>query len=169
MSRGTTKPIEDRFWSKVDKRGPDECWLWTGARAGPDASAGEGYGHLYGGRRGEGNIRANRLSYILANESIPDDLFVLHKCDNQKCVNPTHLFLGTQKENIEDANRKGRLSRGTSRYNAKLSECDIWNIRIEYAKGDISQRALAKFFAVAQQHISDIVVGNRWKHVVAEP
>lgn len=98
---GKRTTLVDRFWSKVDKTG--ECWEWRGA------IAKSGYGHINRGRRGEGVIRCHRLSWELANQrSIPDGLYVLHKCDNPKCVRPDHLFLGTPTDNMRDMAAKGR-------------------------------------------------------------
>jgi len=92
------KTVEERFWAKVDKT--DSCWVWTGATL----------------RRGYGQIRipvkkakqAHRLSWEIHNGPIPDGMLVCHKCDNPPCVNPAHLFLGTQSDNNKDCVRKGR-------------------------------------------------------------
>jgi len=154
-----TTPLEERFWNKVQKT--EGCWLWTGA-----CNPG-GYGHLSRGGRGDGHITASRLSYILAHGEIPEEQLVLHKCDNRICVNPGHLFLGTYKDNMQDASQKGRICHGENIHNSKLSECDISNIRIEYAKGDVSQAALAKFFDVNQATIWSIISGKTWKRVAA--
>jgi hypothetical protein len=94
--------LEDRFWAKVDKSG--ECWVWTGSRNWA------GYGYL-GAVRGHGRqLAAHRVSWELANGSIPEGLHVLHHCDNPPCVRPEHLFVGTRSDNLSDAGRKGRLS-----------------------------------------------------------
>lgn len=100
----TTKriPIDRRFWPKVLKAGPDECWLWTGA------VAGFGHGRIgRGGHRG-GAMCAHRLSWEIHNGPVPDGLCVLHRCDVPTCVNPSHLFLGTRPENMADMTAKGR-------------------------------------------------------------
>lgn len=90
-----TRPLEERFWSKVDKRGPDDCWLWTGALNGS-----MGYGTIQRGGRGEGQVRAHRLSWELAHGPIPEGLIIDHLCRTPRCVNPGHMELVTFRENI---------------------------------------------------------------------
>ena len=95
------KPVA-RFWEKVDVRGPDECWEWHGCRFLP------GYGHL--GRWGdEWSVYAHRVAFEIANDGIPDGLFICHNCDNPPCCNPAHLWAGTAKDNIQDSIRKGKF------------------------------------------------------------
>lgn len=105
------KTIEERFWAKVDKDGPvpehmphlGACWVWTASKLN------SGYGQFGIG----GKLRyAHRLSWEMERGEIPDNLCVLHSCDNPPCVRPEHLFLGTRRENSSDCQRKGRLARG---------------------------------------------------------
>lgn len=97
------KSVAARFWPKVKRAGPDECWLWTASR-----STG-GYGRFHYGPGTQWH-NAQRISWILERGPIPDGLFVLHMCDTRLCVNPAHLFLGTHRDNVFDAVRKGRYS-----------------------------------------------------------
>lgn len=93
------RPLIDRFWSRVNRGHPDHCWTWEGLKS-------KGYGYLCH----EGiYIRAHRLSYEIHNGEIPKGLLICHHCDEPSCVNPVHLFLGTNRDNMIDALRKGRL------------------------------------------------------------
>lgn len=100
MPRGRTPiPIADRFWPKVDKLGPDDCWIWNGSEHG------RGYGGFsYQGR----SVPAQRIAWMLEYGDPPRHLFVCHRCDVPKCVNPAHLFLGTHQDNMDDMAAKGR-------------------------------------------------------------
>lgn len=91
--------IEIRFWEKVDKRGPDDCWLWTGS------ADRDGYGRQRVGNRPR---LAHRVSYALEHGDIPKGLLILHRCDTPACVNPAHLRAGTQQENMAERDAKGR-------------------------------------------------------------
>jgi len=98
-----TATTAERFWAKVDVCAPDDCWLW---KAGTSA---HGYGRFW---VNGGNVQAHRFAYELTNGPIPDCLSALHSCDTPGCCNPKHLFLGTQKDNMQDAVAKGRMATG---------------------------------------------------------
>lgn len=142
------KEAEARFWKRVDIKGPDDCWEWLGPLRG------KGYGYL--GIDGK-KIKANRFAWIITNGPIPEGRLVLHKCDNTKCVNPSHLYLGSHADNVSDrcARYEGMIGRG-SRFN----EEDIQRIKLLYSKG-ITQRKIAQELNVSQPYISLIIHGNR--------
>lgn len=109
---------EARFWSKVDKKGEDECWPWL---TGCDA---DGYGQFW---RNNVNERANRVVWELIHGEIPKDqwgftLYVLHTCDNPKCCNPKHLWIGTPGDNTKDTSRKGRARGGPNTWERVFRE-----------------------------------------------
>lgn len=91
------RPLADRFWEKVQKT--DTCWTWGGSRHY------RGYGFIRSGRT---NVLAHRVAWELTNGSIPENMLVCHTCDNTSCVNPEHLFLGSQSDNMRDMTAKGR-------------------------------------------------------------
>lgn len=145
--------LEERFWDKVDKRGPDDCWEWQGSMT-------RGYGMI---RVGKGTQRAHRVSWEMANGPIPEGMNVLHHCDNPSCVNPAHLFLGTQADNVHDMQAKERKAdlHGKRNGRARLTEQDVYKIR-EMIKQGISQRVIAKEYGVTFQEIGNINTGVSW-------
>lgn len=168
-SKRPTRPLSERFWPKVQRAGPAECWGWTGA------TNGVGYGKLQSGRRGEPALYAHRVAYKLAYGDVPDGLFVLHRCDNPSCVNPQHLFLGTNLDNVRDMTRKGRQrhvgSKGEHNGNAKLTLPQVIEIRTEYRVapkskcGYVAQgtlKRLAARYGVTAANICSIGRGMTW-------
>lgn len=148
---------ETRFWDHVMKT--ESCWLWTGATT----PAGYGVGSI--GRR---YIRAHRLAWILFNGPIPQGKFVCHSCDNPRCVNPDHLFLGDPADNTHDMRAKGRQFNplGERSHFAKLTEADVRAIRSEYATKRTPMRILAARYQVSRATISDIVRLRSWRHLL---
>lgn len=143
--------VETRFWSKVERPHPTECWEW---QPGLDRST---YGQFNIGGR---NIGVHRIAYMLERGSIPDGLEVCHRCDNPRCCNPLHLFTATHQGNIDDKVMKNRQSRS----NAKLTNDEVREIRRLRAHG-VMQKGLAKRFGVSDGRISEIVNYKTYKHI----
>jgi hypothetical protein len=149
------KTLEQRFWEKVDRSG--ECWNWT-------ASLGtHGYGQI---GVGGAVVAAYRVAWELTHGPIPKGLCVCHRCDNPKCVNPSHLFIGTQTENLRDMRMKGRARNkpnfGHRNGNARLRDEDVASIRKRYASGE-SLRTLGRDYGVWHTTIADIVSRRTWR------
>lgn len=145
--------FEQRFWAKVNKT--DTCWLWVGS------TGKNGYGNITVNGQQKDIFHAHRASWIMHNGTIPDGMFVCHKCDIRACVNPDHLFLGTQSDNMQDASRKGRISSGSERLTVDL----VREIRRLYAAGAGSYAKIGKMFGVHLVTVSDVVRRITWKHV----
>lgn len=143
---------QERFMSKIIKT--KTCWIWK-------ASFREGG---YGQFRFRGTTaRANRVSYILFVGDIPKGKFVLHTCDNTKCVNPEHLFIGDHFDNMKDMFKKGRNPnlKGDKHPRSKLKPNDILAIR----RDNRTYREIAKTYGIDGSHVSDIKNFKTWKHI----
>ena len=155
------RSLAERFWEKVDVRGPDDCWEWKAAQTK------DGYGSI--GVGNQKTDKAHRVSWQLHNGPIPEGLHVLHNCDNPSCVNPKHLHLGTNADNVREKVERGRhpcLSfPGERNGNAKLTVDQVIEIRRQYADCGTSQVDLAEIFGVTYQLIWRIVHRKCWKHV----
>lgn len=138
-----------RFWSKVDKNGPTmphmdtPCWVWS-----PGKNQ-DGYGLFYANGI---TLRAHRYAYILKNGSIPEGMLACHKCDNPPCVNPDHLFLGTEKDNAIDAVKKGRMK--PSNYNIASSKLPPIEDLLKLKQSGLSFRQIAKRYNVDRETVS---------------
>lgn len=144
------------FWSKVDKRGPDDCWPWMACKTPA------GYGQFTGG--GSRRI-AHRISFELAYETVlPSDSFVCHTCDNPQCVNPAHLMAGTHTDNMRDMHNKSRHMHGDKHYLAKLNDDAVREIRLRILMQH-KIAAIAKDYGVTRMAIMQIKTGRSWKHV----
>lgn len=151
MTKNQRGDASSRFWSKVDKTG--ECWLWRGART-P-----RGYGSFWLKKR---LTHAHRAAWELQNGEIPTGICVLHRCDNRACVRPSHLFLGTNKENTADMIIKRRGLVGSKNGQAKLTPKKVAQILHLYSCG-YTQSSLSKRFKVCPAQIHNIVRGHSWK------
>lgn len=148
-------PVMVRFWNQVRKT--DNCWEWIGAKDG------DGYGQFT--TTNKKNNRAHRFSYEIHKGPIAKGLRVLHSCDNPSCVNPNHLSLGTDADNLKDAINKGRLKlKGEHNPSSKLTENQVREIR-ELRKSGVSIKDIAARYKVSDFPIRGIINGTRWKHV----
>lgn len=153
-ANGQWLSVEERFWKWTDKRGPDECWLWTGALMST------GYGLL--GRNGRPGT-AHRYSVFLATGREPEG-HVCHRCDNRACVNPAHLFVGTPADNIADMVAKGRQAVGEDASRTKLKAEQVLEIKKRLQRGE-SARNIAPDYPVTLSNIYCIAAGKTWRHI----
>lgn len=167
MSRKNTP--ED-FWSRVACGEPTDCWEWQGSKTS------SGYGSV--SWHGE-TVPAHRLAYFLSRGGIELHTgfrlggkakryrrFVLHKCDNRRCCNPAHLFLGSMSTNLKDAYDKKRKTQPRSKHvNAKLTPTQVQEIRTAYDNGAAKQTELASLYGVSQRAISLVVRRETYKDV----
>lgn len=155
------KIIKGRFVSYINKEkglGPfGNCWQWTGA------TDKEGYGRFNFLRR---NTLAHRVSYLLHVGKIPKNKLILHECDVRVCVNPSHLYPGTDQDNTNDKVSRGRQSprRGETNGHAKLTEKEVRKIR-EMRKAGYNGHYLAKIYNVTPATIYHCATNRTWKHV----
>jgi hypothetical protein len=154
-----TKKTKERFWAKVQK-GP-RCWLW---KAGKNN---KGYGNFWVGGK---CCKSHRLSYEMKHGSILNGMYVCHHCDTPACVNPDHLFVGTQKDNVIDCMNKGRNNKGK-----KIGSCNVGSLhpRAKLTEEQVKDiltdtrlhREIAKDYGIDKSIISKIKSKNIWKHV----
>lgn len=147
--------VKERFWVKVEKRSETECWLWLAAVRRID----EGYGAFWLDGRHQ---PSSRVAWLLTFGEIPQGLQVLHKCDNPRCCNPSHLFLGTNQDNNKDKVSKDRHIYGSRNMSTKLTEMqasEIKNMNHRYA------RKVGLIYGVTRHVVADIWRGRTWKHV----
>ena len=147
--------LTDAFWFHVVPGEKKECWEWNG----------------YIGDRGYGQMKfksktllAHRVSWAIHFGDIQDDLFVCHTCDNPKCVNPNHLFVGEPADNSADMTTKERQARGQRVGKAKLTDSNVVAIKEAQARGH-TDTEIANIFGIARTTVRDIRSGRTWKHV----
>ena len=143
---------KERIENKVERIPEGGCWVWMGT------TTVRGYGQLIKDTK---KLSAHRASYEAFVGQIPKGMNVCHTCDNVSCVNPNHLFLGTQKQNLQDMARKGRSTRGEKNPSAKLTEEQVNQIRMM----DETCSFISKIFNVSVSAISAIKRKERWSYV----
>lgn len=147
------------FMKHIEITEENGCWEWTASKNK------KGYGKFCH----DGKVwRAHRLAWTLRYGPIPDGLFVCHRCDNPGCCNPEHLFLGTNRDNMDDMMSKGRSCRGEKMWSAKLTEKDVEIIKVLLANKKIKRKTIAYLFGVSVYTIYEINAGKKWKHVGGE-
>ena len=148
-----------RFENKFIPEPNSGCWLWFGAL----------HNKLgYGSFRYLGNtVKAHRASWLIYNGKIEENKCVLHKCDNPFCVNPKHLFIGTQQDNISDMKAKGRAKGvvGSRHHNSKINEEQVIQIR-NLSKNGVKFKELLTMFDIKKSMLSYVLNRTFWKHVV---
>jgi hypothetical protein len=177
----------ERFWARVEKRGPDECWPWLGCRGK------KGYGRV---KQRNHSRSAHAAAFELTVGPVPAGHYVCHTCDNPSCCNPAHLWTGTPRANNEDAARKGRSAkgerngththpesrargerqgththpesrpRGERHGSAKLTTDQVLAIRAAYAEGGRTQVHIASEYGATPTTIGRIVKRHTWRHLL---
>lgn len=155
--------VADRFWAKVDRRGPDECWPWLASRSG------QGYGFFW-------NVEerfmesAHRVALRLSGADVPRGqvgargVVVRHRCDNPPCCNPAHLAAGSQGENMAEMSARGRAADNTRERNpkAKLTAALVAEIRENFTGRYGEKMAIARRYGISSGHVSKIIAGDVW-------
>lgn len=142
-----------------------DCWIWSAGHSS------DGYGKVRWQNR---VMRAHRAAWEIFRGAVPDGLFVLHRCDNPPCVNPNHLFLGTQEDNVRDCLRKGRFrrgirppesQRGEKNNYSKLTVVKVKEIRTLYRQGGCTLRGLGEAYGVSYGTIDNAIRKKTWAFV----
>ena len=147
---------QDKFFGRIHRDPATGCQLWQGGKTG------RGYGQLmYDGKL----WYAHRLAWTMANGPIPDGQWVLHKCDVPHCVNPGHLFLGNNADNMADKVSKGRNPHGEGHVRSKLTDHIVLEARELWRSGEHTVRSLAERYGVSGHTIYMAMTGKTWKHL----
>lgn len=149
---------EKRFWEKVKILSKNACWEWQAGKF--------HYGHGQFSLKRK-NFKAHRISYILTKGSIPNGKCVLHKCDNPPCCNPSHLYVGTQKDNAQDRKKRGRQNsqKGSKHSQCIFDEKIVLKIRKSFSGKRGEYGSIAKKYGVDRKTIFNLITKRSWNHI----
>ncbi len=164
-----THPMDEKFWDGVGRKTDAGCIEWKRGKSK------RGYGKLTGvvGNQRK-SVRSHRFAYELFVGPIPDGLIVLHSCDNPSCINPLHLSIGTNDDNSKDMVAKGRQAYGSRQGRSSLTDSQVESIRKFHNSArsgkkkarDGTLKILSERYGISKDHVSVIVSGRTWRHVV---
>lgn len=159
--------IREKFELRFIPEPNSGCWLWEGNNRSNDSGS-MTYGRFSFTDENGREVRktASRVSYEIYVGPIPEGMFVCHKCDTPLCVNPSHLFIGTRQDNIDDMERKGRnkVPTGSKHPCTKLTESDVWNMCELFLYGGMSRHDVASYFGVTYNTVKQIFSGKSFKY-----
>ena len=166
ISRRAHAGLAHRLWSRVSgMHSEDACWLWIGA------TVRGRYGQIrldpVGNEPRGKKTTTHRAAWLVTFGQIPDSLHVCHRCDNPRCVNPRHLWLGTHAQNLSDMKVKGRSARGERSGTARLTSKQVKAARYLHATGRYSVKDLALLGSVARTTMGNAITGQSWRHLNA--
>lgn len=152
-----TPSTEQRLWSRVKPNADTECWEWLALK---DK---DGYGRFYIGKK---NLLAHRVAYAAYYKIDPGNLLVCHRCDNPSCVNPAHLWLGSNADNLADMKNKGRSHscRGERGSRTVLTPSDVYQIR-ELVSSGLTHRQAGRAVGIGKSQVGRIMRGEQWAHI----
>ena len=158
-------PIPNHVFANLNKNiyktSSSHCWDWKGRKQNRNSKS-KGYGLI---AINKSVFRVTRILYYLVYREDPLNNVIRHTCDNSHCVNPYHLLIGTQQDNLDDAKRRDRIARGSSKKNSKLTEELVRQIRLEWQLAPTSWRHGAKLYGINYNTFKSMILKKTWKHV----
>ena len=149
----------EKFYSKINIGAANECWEWK------EVPNTWGYGQYRIRSNPRYQIQAHRLAFFLHWKVDPEDWRVCHECDNPACCNWQHLFIGTQKINMEDKLRKNRQAQGETNGGHKLTAAQVAEIRLRFANRETTLEQLSAIFSIHEGHLDSIIKRRFWKSI----